>query len=74
SPGNISGFGANHHLRQMLVFLNVPTMQQPEAYIGGAAKLFDEQGKLTNDSTRQFLKNFADAYSAWVELILAGRK
>jgi chromate reductase len=74
SPGNISGFGANHHLRQMLVFLNVPTMQQPEAYIGGAGKLFDESGNLTNDSTRQFLKGFADAYAAWVELILAGRK
>ena len=74
SPGNISGFGANHHLRQMLVFLNVPTMQQPEAYIGGAGKLFDEGGNLTNDSTRQFLKDFVDAYAAWVELILAGRK
>ena len=74
SPGNISGFGANHHLRQMLVFLNVPTMQQPEAYIGGASKLFDEAGNLTNDSTRQFLKTFADAYAAWVELILAGGK
>jgi chromate reductase, NAD(P)H dehydrogenase (quinone) len=74
SPGNISGFGANHHLRQMLVFLNVPTMQQPEAYIGGASKLFDENGNLTNDSTRQFLKTFADAYAAWVDLILAGAK
>ena len=74
SPGNISGFGANQHLRQMLVFLNVPTMQQPEAYIGGAGKLFDDAGNLTNDSTRQFLKGFVDAYSAWVELILAGRK
>ena len=74
SPGNISGFGANHHLRQMLVFLNVPTMQQPEAYIGGAGKLFDEAGNLTNDSTRQFLKDFVDAYAAWVELVLAGRK
>jgi chromate reductase len=74
SPGAISGFGANHHLRQMLVFLNVPTMQQPEAYIGGAGKLFDEAGNLTNDSTRQFLNGFVDAYAAWVELILAGRK
>ena len=73
SPGSISGFGANHHLRQMLVFLNVPTMQQPEAYIGGAAKLFDESGSLTNDSTRQFLKTFIDAYAAWVELILDGK-
>lgn len=74
SPGNISAFGANHHLRQMLVFLNVPTMQQPEAYIGGVGKLVDESGNLTNDSTRQFLKSFIDAYAAWVELILAGRK
>ena len=74
SPGNISGFGANHHLRQMLVFLNVPTMQQPEAYIAGAGTLFDAAGNLTNDSTRQFLKGFVDAYAAWIELILAGRK
>jgi chromate reductase len=74
SPGNISGFGANHHLRQMLVFLNVPTMQQPEAYIGGAGKLFDESGNLTNDTTRHFLKAFVDAYAAWIELILAGRR
>ena len=73
SPGSISGFGANQHLRQMLVFLNVPTMQQPEAYIGGVAKLLDDSGNLTNDSTRQFLKSFIDAYAAWVELILAGR-
>src|SRR5574342_136140 len=41
SPGAIGGFGANHHLRQSLVFLDVPAMPQPEAYIGGAAKLFD---------------------------------
>src|SRR6058998_3957852 len=44
SPGAIGGFGANHHLRQSLVFLNVPCMQQPEAYIGGAAPLFNESG------------------------------
>ena len=41
SPGALAAFGANQHLRQSLVFLDVPTMQQPEAYIGGAAKLFD---------------------------------
>lgn len=73
SPGALSAFGANHHLRQMLVFLNVPTMQQPEAYIGGASKLFDENGNLTNDSTRDFLRNFIDSFARWVELILAGR-
>src|SRR5438067_2117183 len=44
SPGAVGGFGANHHLRQSLVFLNVPVMQQPEAYVGGAEKLFDSSG------------------------------
>jgi chromate reductase, NAD(P)H dehydrogenase (quinone) len=39
SPGALGAFGANHTLRQSLVFLNVPTMQQPEAYIGGATDL-----------------------------------
>ncbi len=66
SPGALSGFGANHHLRQSLVFLNVPTMPQPEAYIGGAAKLFDDRGNLINDSTREFLKKFMDAFAKWV--------
>src|SRR5499433_3097640 len=45
SPGAIGAFGANHHLRQSLVFLNVPCLQQPEAYIGNAAKLLDSNGK-----------------------------
>ena len=66
SPGAIGGFGANHHLRQSLVFLNVPAMQQPEAYIGGADKLFDANGKLTNDGTRAFLQNFLLAFAAWI--------
>ena len=66
SPDMIGGFGANHHLRQSLVFLNVPAMQQPEAYIGGADKLFDANGKLANDDTRTFLKNFMLAFSAWI--------
>jgi chromate reductase len=73
SPGLISGFGANHHLRQMLVFLNVPAMAQPEAYVGGANKLFDAGGNLTNDSTRDFLKNFAESFARWIEVILAGK-
>lgn len=67
SIGNISGFGANHHLRQSLVFLNVPAMAQPEAYIGGAAALFDENGKLTNDASKNFLKTFIAAFEKWVD-------
>ncbi|MDD5772743.1 MAG: NAD(P)H-dependent oxidoreductase [bacterium] len=67
SPGAIGGFGANHHLRQSLVFLNIPTMQQPEAYIGNAAKLFDESGNLANDSIRDFAAKYLRAFAAWVE-------
>jgi len=67
SIGNISGFGANHHLRQSLVFVNVPTMAQPEAYIGNATALFDENGNLSNDSTKEFLKTFIEAFEKWVD-------
>lgn len=69
SPGALGAFGANHHLRQSLVFLNMPAMQQPEAYVGGADKLFDAEGKLTNPSTREFLSKYMQAFAAWVEKI-----
>ena len=57
SPSAIGGFGANHHLRQSLVFLNVHAMQQPEAYLGGADKLFDARG----NGTRTFLQQFIES-------------
>lgn len=65
SPGGIGGFGANHHLRQSLVFLDMPVLQQPEAYIGNAGNLF-EDGKLANENTREFFKTFIHAFVAWV--------
>ena len=67
SPGALGAFGANHHLRQPLVFLNMPTMQQPEAYIGNVADLLDENGKLKKDDTRKFLNSFTDAFAAWID-------
>ena len=67
SPGAIGAFGANQHLRQSMVFLNVPMMQQPEAYIGGAASLFDDKGNLTNATTREFLGKFLTAFADWIE-------
>ena len=66
SPGAIGAFGANHHLRQSMVFLNVPMLQQPEAYIGNAKALFDDKGALINDSTRAFLQKFLQAYALWI--------
>jgi chromate reductase, NAD(P)H dehydrogenase (quinone) len=69
SPGALGGFGANHHLRQSLVFLNIPTLQMPEAYVGGANKLFDETGQLNNDGTKEFLHKFVNAFADWVNKI-----
>lgn len=66
SPGPIGGYGANHVLRQSFVFLNMPVMQQPEAYVGGAAKLFDAAGGLIEASTRKFVEGFANAFASWI--------
>lgn len=66
SPGAIGGFGANHHLRQSLVFLDMPTLQQPEAYISGADKLLDSHGALANEGTRNFLAKYLQTFAAWI--------
>lgn len=71
SPGAIGGFGANHHLRQSMVFLDVPMMQQPEAYIGNGAQLFDDKGDIINDSTREFMQKFLQAFEQWIDKNLA---
>lgn len=70
SPGAIGGFGANHHLRQSLVFLDMPAMQQPEAYFGGAGDYFDEAGELKSPATRKVMQRFITAFAEWVERIL----
>lgn len=70
SIGGIGGFGANHHLRQSLVFINVPAMAQPEAYIGNVASNFDDSGKLVNKDCQKFLDSFMAAYKEWIEKFL----
>ena len=66
SPGAIGGFGANHHLRQSLVYLDVAVLPQPEAYIGGAAKLFDEGGAISNEVVRELLQKFLQRFDDWI--------
>jgi chromate reductase len=70
SPGVIGGFGANHHLRQSLVFLDMPPLQQPEAYVGGAATLFAEDGSIVSDGTRKFLTGLMTAFADLIERVL----
>jgi len=67
SPGNISAFGANHHLRQCLVFLNMPAMQQPEVYIAKANELFDDSGALKEGEQKKFIREAVEAYIKWFE-------
>lgn len=65
--GTTGAILANHQLRSSLVFLNVPTLSQPEAYISNALSLFDEAGELVNESTRGFLAGFGQAFQAWID-------
>jgi NAD(P)H-dependent FMN reductase len=69
TPYKLGAFGANHALRQTFVFLNLLVMQQPEAYIGGAADLFAEDGSLKPGDTDGFLKTFMEKFAAWVALV-----
>ena len=66
SLGAIGGFGATHHLRQSLTFVNMPTLQQPEVYLSNVSTLFDEAGTL-NEGTRDLLRNFLGAFTDWIE-------
>ncbi len=69
SPGAVGGFGANHHLRQVLMCVNAPTMQHPEAYVGGVKAFFDDQGQLTNEATRAFFYEIMSAFARWIALL-----
>jgi chromate reductase, NAD(P)H dehydrogenase (quinone) len=66
SPGAMGGFGANQHLRQCLVFLDMPTLQQPEAYVGGVDKLFTADGDYAQPATKQFLIGFLNTFERWI--------
>ena len=66
SPGAVGAFGANHHLRQSLVFLDMPCLQQPEMYLSHVDKAFDASGKLTDDKLREHLTKFAKAFETWI--------
>jgi chromate reductase, NAD(P)H dehydrogenase (quinone) len=69
SPGAMGGFGANHHLRQSLVFLNVPLLSK-EAYLGNAYALFDDNGELVSEATTEFLTSYGQSFAAWIERIV----
>jgi len=74
SPGSIGGFGANHQLRQACVFLNMPVMQQPEAYLGHVTDdSFDADGCLKDGPPKELVEKLAHAFHDWVDLIHRAR-
>jgi chromate reductase len=74
SPGAIGGFGANHALRQCAVFLDMPVMQQPEAYLGQVAEdAFGDDGLLKDGPLKDLVAKLSAAFGDWVDLIKAGR-
>ena len=75
SPGSIGGFGSNHQIRQSCVFLNMPVMQQPEAYLGHVSDdSFDESGCLKDGPVKEFVTSIAHAFHDWVEMIHRSRQ
>ncbi|HYD36004.1 MAG TPA: NAD(P)H-dependent oxidoreductase, partial [Allosphingosinicella sp.] len=75
SPGNIGGFGANHQIRQAAVFLNMPVMQQPEAYLGRVTDdSFDSDGCLKEGPLKQLVLGLASAFADWVDIIVRSRR
>ena len=69
-----AGMAANIALRSALIFLNMPTLQMPEAYIAQAGALFDEAGEVKVEASRKFFMKFMSAFADWVALIASQKK
>jgi chromate reductase len=75
SPGSIGGFGSNHQIRQAAVFLNMPVMQQPEAYLGHVTDdSFEADGKLKEGPLKGLIASLAHAFHDWVDMISRSRQ
>ena len=70
SPGSIGGFGSNHQIRQAAVFLNMPVMQHPEAYLGHVNdESFDADGCLKDGPLKDIILALSKAFADWVHMI-----
>jgi chromate reductase len=66
TPYQMGAMAANHAVRQALVYLNMPAMQQPEAYIAKVRDLLVSRGALKNRKTRKFVAEFMAAFERWI--------
>ena len=62
---NLGTFGAQQHLRQVLMYLDMPTLQQPEFYLEKAAEKFDEAGNLIDEHTKEKIDEFWASFIDW---------
>jgi chromate reductase len=69
SIGALGTARAQYHLRQMFVFLNMFAVNQPEVMIGNAAKRFDAAGNLTDDTTKEFIRQLLQNLVDWTRRI-----
>ncbi|CAB3747869.1 NADPH-dependent FMN reductase [Paraburkholderia solisilvae] len=67
SPGAMGSALAQQHLRNVLAYLDVPTMGQPEIFVKHDPTRIDATGTIVNDDTRTYLQNFMDTYVNWVK-------
>ncbi len=66
TPSQVGAFGANHHLRQSLAYLDLAVLGQPEIYVAQVNKLLDDQGNLIHEDSKKLFTQFGKAFTAWV--------
>lgn len=66
SPGTMGTSMAQQHLRNVLAYLDMPTLNQPELYLSAKPGFFDAQGGIAAEDTRKLLQRWLEAYAALV--------
>ncbi|MEP6556571.1 MAG: NAD(P)H-dependent oxidoreductase [Ferruginibacter sp.] len=67
SPYSLGGFGAVNHLRQVMLYVNLQTMQQPEFYLAEIANSMDDKGNINKKETQDFIDTFWTAFEQWIK-------
>lgn len=72
AAGPLGSARAQYQLRQMFVFLNMYPVNRPEVMIASAQEKFDEQGNLTNETSRKLIRQLLENLVAWSQRLKAG--
>jgi chromate reductase, NAD(P)H dehydrogenase (quinone) len=67
---SLGGFGAVNHLRQVMLYVNLHTMQQPEFYLSEVAAKMDEKGNINDIETQKFIDDFWTAFEQWIKKLI----